>query len=131
AAIAGMSSESDKATTSFLRQKESVQENEAALKPLISRYEELKGKNRLSNDEHIEFKGLIEDIGGLMPGVVTEYSKYGTAVDINIEKVRELTKAQRELLQLREKDTIASLESAVRENLKKSSGYSQTANALL
>src|SRR5690606_24396693 len=108
----------------------SVEENEKALNPLIGRYEELKTKNRLSNDEHIEFKDLIEKIGSLMPGVITEYDNYGKAVDINIAKVRELTKAQKELLLLREKDTIAELNKVFETSVSDALSFTKKANDL-
>lgn len=131
AAMVNNGTEAEKITRQYLKQKEAFDENERAINPLISRYEELSKKKRLDNDEHIEYRDLITRISELMPEVITQYNQYGEAVDINIGKVRELTGAQRELLQLREKSTIEALKNQVKENYALSKTRSDEANLSL
>lgn len=131
AVMVNNSTEAEKVTKEYLKQKEAFDDTERAINPLITRYEELSKKKRLDNDEHIEYRDLITRISELMPEVITQYNQYGEAVDVNISKVRELTGAQRELLQLREKSTIEALKNQVKENLALSKTRSDEANFTL
>lgn len=123
-----MTSSTDAATIAFRKQQAEIDENERLLNPLIARYVELQEKNELNNDEHEEFKEVITKIGELMPDVITEFDTYGNVIGVNIDKVRELTAAQRELLQLRKKDVIDSLKQQVRESIILSRTRSDEAN---
>src|SRR5690606_18139715 len=57
-AMLEMSSETEQSAIAYQKQKQAVEESEKALNPLITRYDQLKGKSELSNDEHVEFRDL-------------------------------------------------------------------------
>lgn len=90
----------DVATRSFQNQEKYVQGLEMKLPKLTSRYDELKSKTHLTNEEQGELKEVIQKIAELVPNAITQFDKYGRAMDVNTGKVNEFTKAQREALKL-------------------------------
>lgn len=63
---------------------------------LADDYETLKGKVNRTDEENKKLKTTIDSLAGTIPGVVTEFDKYGKALDVNIEKVRQFSKEQQE-----------------------------------
>jgi len=80
------------------RNKHANEQLEASLKPLVNRYDELKGKSKLTTAEQTELRDITAKIGVLLPNVTTKFDEYGNSLDINRKKINDLTKAQRELL---------------------------------
>jgi TP901 family phage tail tape measure protein len=68
--------------------KESVKNLESSLIPLVKRYEVLADAQDKSADQ-AELKGIVEAIGAILPQAVTEFDKYGKAIDISTEKLRQ------------------------------------------
>lgn len=88
-----------KTTQEFLKQREVTQDLIEENESLIERYEELKGKTELNKKEQAELNGIIEKLIKNVPDAATEFDEYGRVVGISTDKVRDFTKAQRELLQ--------------------------------
>lgn len=87
--------------------------NQEEVAKLTSRYDELKrkgqllgGEFKLTKDEQEELRKVTAEIGNLLPGVITQFDKYGNALDINRSKIDQMTKAQRELLAVQNKSDI-------------------------
>ncbi|WPU91789.1 phage tail tape measure protein [Mucilaginibacter sabulilitoris] len=77
-----------------------------SLKPLLSRYDQLKRFTVLNKDEQAELRDVTAQLGDLLPGIVNKFDNYGNAIDINRGKVQELTKAQRDLLELQNRSAL-------------------------
>lgn len=86
--------------------KAKIDEFDASLKPLIERYDELKKYTVRNKDEQAELRDVTAQIGVMLPGLVTKFDNYGNAIDINRGKVQELTKAQRDLLELQNRGAL-------------------------
>lgn len=86
----------DKATRAFEQNSQYVEQLEKSLPGLINRYEELKGKTNLTQGEQAELRDTIKRISELVPSAITQFDKYGNALDISTGKVIEFTAAQRE-----------------------------------
>lgn len=63
---------------------------------LASEYETLRGKAERTKDENDRLNAVMEALSKSVPGVVTEFDEYGRVLDVNIEKVREFSEAQKE-----------------------------------
>ena len=74
--------------------------------PLLTRYDELKKKTNLSKKEQEEMKGIVEQVTAIMPGAATAFDKYGTAVSISSDRVRDFMKGQLQLLRYENKQVI-------------------------
>lgn len=74
-----------------------TQSYQDTLGPLLQRYDELKGKTTLNQEEQTELKEVIQRISEIVPGAVTEFNLYGDALDINKEKVIGFAEAQDKL----------------------------------
>jgi len=83
------------------------------LKPLLTSYDELKNKSSLSKDEQLKLKDTIQQIAALIPLSVTEWNKYGEALDINRDKVNLFNDAQQRMFNAKNKDFIDKLKSDI------------------
>jgi TP901 family phage tail tape measure protein len=86
----------DAATKAFQNQQGYIDSLEKKLPDLIARYNLLNSFTVKNAEEQEEMRSIIEQIAKLVPTAVTEFDKYGKAMDINTGKVREFTKAQQE-----------------------------------
>ncbi|MBB6109708.1 phage tail tape measure protein, TP901 family, core region [Mucilaginibacter lappiensis] len=98
--------EAERLSDAYLNNKHSLDELESSLNPIVKRYDELKGKSKLSSIEQDELRKVTAQIGELLPGVTNAFDNYGNAIDINRGKVEQLTKAQRDLLELQNRDAL-------------------------
>lgn len=62
---------------------------------LVRRYDELKTKTSLSKDEQIELNKIINTLRATVPGIVTEFDKYGNALSINTQRVWDYIAAEK------------------------------------
>lgn len=131
AMILGTNSEADKLTRSFEAQKAAVKDLEANTYPLIARYDQLKFQGKLNKEEQTELHDIIQQLALVVPDAVTEWNKYGDAMDINRDKVSKFTTAQRELLQLRNKDAISDLQELFKRSTKDAEIYQKRMNSTL
>ncbi|MGJ1424566.1 phage tail tape measure protein [Sphingobacterium spiritivorum] len=120
----------EQVTDAYTNQKNAVENLERNTGPLLQRYDELKAKGRLNKQEQAELYVVIQSLADMIPGAVTEFNKFGDALDINRGKVNELAKAQKELLLIQNKDTIASLQAIYKNQVKYAGLMSQNANDL-
>ena len=79
---------------------------ETSTKPLIDRYEELKGKTKLNKDEQVELHKIINKIAELIPTAVTEWNKLGGAMDIDTTAAWKYIESQKELVKLKNAEEI-------------------------
>ncbi len=66
--------------------------------PLIDRYDQLKSKTNLNATEQSELKKIIGQVSAVMPGAATAFDKYGNAIEISSQRVRDYIKGQVQLL---------------------------------
>ena len=94
------------ATEAFRSQRESVKALTDSVNPLLSRYEELKGKSSLTKAEQEELRATIEAVGKQIPTAITGFDAYGRALDINSAKAADFVKAQQEILAVKNRDAL-------------------------
>lgn len=98
AQVLGLASASD-VLTSRLKETESAMASEQIeLNKLIDRYGDLIANSNRSHKENEELKKVINDIGNLMPSVVTQWDNYGNALSISISRVTMLSRAHSQLV---------------------------------
>src|SRR5690606_2928776 len=109
-------------------QRKAIESVENEINPLKERYDELKKQTSLNREEQEELRSVINQIASLLPAAATEWDKYGNAIDINRVKVEQMTFAQRNLLQLRNEETITELQTAFKEYSGLADIYTKAAN---
>jgi len=93
-------------TDAFNDQAAKVSKLQAELPPLLDRYDELKGKSKLTKTEQSELAKVIEQIGILTPTAITEIDNYGNALGINASKSREFLAAEQKRLKFLNEEAI-------------------------
>lgn len=96
--LGSVSSALDTTAEKFDEQFEKVVGLETGLRPLISRYDELKNKTNLNTTEQSELNRLIKEISKIVPSAVTEWNNYGEAISINSAKAKEFIKTEKKRL---------------------------------
>ncbi|GAA0883284.1 hypothetical protein GCM10009120_18810 [Sphingobacterium siyangense subsp. cladoniae] len=99
----------DKLISSSRDQDKAFDESKESLKKLTDRYDNLKSQVSLNASEQSELKEIIQQISKVLPETVTEWNAYGEALDINRQKVYEMSIAEQELYNIRHKGEIDSL----------------------
>jgi hypothetical protein len=66
-----------------------------AIIPAIASYENLKAKGTLNKEESEKLKTAIEQIAAAFPEAITEWDKYGNAIDISTGKLKDLIEQQK------------------------------------
>ncbi|WP_312189719.1 phage tail tape measure protein [Sphingobacterium sp.] len=97
-AMSGNVAESDKLLDSYRKLESQTSSTDKSVRPLLSRYDELKSKTTLNKDEHNELREIIKRVAELIPSAVTEFDKYGQAIDINKKKITQFNDAQKQLV---------------------------------
>lgn len=98
--------EVEKLTDAWRNQKGVVDELQATMSPLLTRHDELKKKTTLNKDEQTELDNIIAKVAETIPYAVTEFDKYGKAMDINTAKGREFLNMENQKLELMNKDAL-------------------------
>lgn len=103
--------EADKLTASFVEQKAAMDKIDSTIPGLLSEYDrltakskELGGVDKLTAEEQEKLNDTLNQIGDIMPDVITEVDKYGNVVSIARDKVAGLTDAMRENMKLANRD---------------------------
>lgn len=112
------SSEVEKMSSAYENQKLATSNLEKSVTPLIDRYNTLRRQASLNSDEQTELEGLIKKIAEILPTAVTEWDKYGNAIDVSSDKVREAIKQNKELTQAMGENEISALRNELK-NLNK------------
>jgi hypothetical protein len=109
-ALGGLINPSQNAVKAFDAQANKVGELTNEITPLLSRYDQLAGKTTLNADEQAELAKIIGTVSSTIPGVVTEFDKYGRAIGINTDKAREFIQVEKDRLNFVNKEAITTLE---------------------
>jgi soluble cytochrome b562 len=64
---------------------------------LVAEYNDLKSQGELNTAQQLRLKEVIAELSGLVPAAVTEFSKYGEALDVNVELVKAFVEYSKEL----------------------------------
>ena len=80
---------------------------------MLDRYDELKEKTELTKDEQEELDSIILKVAEDVPGAITEFDKYGKALDISTSAARKFIQQQKDLLALDNAEAIAEQEDAI------------------
>jgi len=99
-------SEADKLTNAWREQKEVVENLETSMVPLLNRHDELKAKSTLTKDEQIELDKIVAKVAETVPFAVTEFDKYGKALDINTSKGRDFIAMEKDKAEILNKDAL-------------------------
>ena len=105
-AITDNRTETEKLSDEWVNNKNKLDEFDTSIKPLLSRYDQLKRAGKLNTEQQSELRDITSKIGELLPGVVNRFDDYGRAIDINRGKVQDLSKAQREFLELQNRSAL-------------------------
>lgn len=95
--VSGMekaTSASKTAAEQFEDQSKKVLNLKLKIEPLLTRYDELNSKTTISTAEHRELKKIIAQVTEIMPGATTAVDKYGNALSISTNRVREFINAE-------------------------------------
>ncbi|RQO74251.1 hypothetical protein DBR43_02305 [Pedobacter sp. KBW06] len=89
------------ATNAFYETGLSVQNLQKNIAPLLTKYDELSEKaqknggiTKLTKEEQALMKDVIKQVGEEIPTAITQFDKYGKAMDINTESAREFIRQQ-------------------------------------
>lgn len=94
------------ATEVYREQRTEVQKLSTDILPLLTRYDELKGKTTLTTDEQTELNDIIKKVGDTIPTTISQFDEYGRALDINTGKAREFVEQQQAILLVKNKEAI-------------------------
>ena len=97
--IAKLNEEAKSATQKFDEQGASVANLVTNIQPLLLKYDDLKSQTSLSVAQQSEMKDIVAQVTAAMPGAATAFDKYGDAVSISTDRVRDYIKNQILLLQ--------------------------------
>jgi len=111
AGIEGVIDPAGAATKAFDEQAKKVSDLETDIVPLLDRYDELAGKATLNAAEQDELQKIITTVAGVMPLAVTEFDKYGKAIGLNTDKVREFIEVEKARLKFVNESAIQQNES--------------------
>lgn len=122
--VAGLSSMADgftalidpakASTNAFNDQAAKVSKLEQELPPLLDRYEELKGKSNLTKVEQAELGKVIQRIGEITPGAITQIDEYGRVLSINAGASRDFLAAEQARLKFLNKDAVQAIDRQVK-----------------
>lgn len=105
-ALKGLTDSTNVSGKSFDEAAEKVVNLQSSLPTLASRYDELKGKVNLTNEEHKELDTILGRISSIVPSAITSWDKYGNAISINTGKVREYLLAEKSRLKFMNREAI-------------------------
>jgi hypothetical protein len=85
---------------------EKFQKLETNVSELVTAYETLSNKTNRSTTEQLELNKVIKEIASIMPGAVTEFDRYGNAIDINTNRIKGYVEAEKARLAIVNADAI-------------------------
>ncbi len=98
--------EFERLSDAWKAQKGVVDNLQSSMVPLLHRHDELKGKSTLNKDEQKELNDIIQKVSETIPFAVTEFDKYGKAMDINTSKGRDFVAMEEKKLEVMNKDAL-------------------------
>lgn len=91
-------------TKAVMEQTAEVDKLNNEINPLLTRYDELKGKTNLSAKEQEELNKILSKLQETLPLTVMEFNKYGEVIGVNTTKSREYISQLKEINALQTKD---------------------------
>ena len=113
-ALLGFLTPSEAINKEWLKQRENIKSLNVEILNNSDRYDELKSKAELTKDEQIELDGIIQRLAEDVPTAVTEFDKYGKALDISTTATRRFAEQQKNLLLVTNAEKIEETESAIK-----------------
>lgn len=107
--LSGLSNAADESYTRFKSTEEVFTRNKQRLEELVAEYSNAKQSAIETGESNDELRKIMNSIAEIMPGVVTSWDRYGNALDINLGKIHDMTEAQKELLRVMNRETIADI----------------------
>lgn len=83
--------------------------NANGLLNLADTYDELSAKTAKTEAENARLKDTIGKLASAVPSAISQFDEYGRALDVNIEKIRQFSEAQKEALRI---DVTAQIDAA-------------------
>lgn len=114
AKLADTRTAAEKLTESYLKQAATTKQLENDVRPLITRYDDLKSKSELNKEEQEELNAIIQKIAALLPQAVTEWDKYGNAIEISTQKTKDALATNEQLLKAKFRDVIKDINEEVK-----------------
>lgn len=112
------------------KQNEAFNKSKAEVSNLIERYDKLKSITNRSAVEQSELHKIVQSIAKILPDSVTEWNKYGDALEINRQKVHNLSVAEQELYNIRNKSEITFLNASFENQKRYAENMTAVANNL-
>ncbi len=97
----------------FDQQLDRVTTLESTIPPLVSEYETLRSKTELNADEHERLKTVTKELADAYPGAISAVDEYGSAIEVNTEKINRFLESERARLRYVYADSIKDLEKEV------------------
>lgn len=99
--IAEQTAEVKESTEAFIKSRDVQEQNITNLEKMVARYEELETKVNRTAKEQTEFNELAKALGKILPEATTSMNKYGEALTISADKIKDYVKLQKEVVALR------------------------------
>lgn len=102
----------------YTEYKDNLANTQTKVRPLLQEYDQLKSKTSLTKDEQTRLNEVIAEIGKNVPTAITQFGKYGEALEINTGKVEDYIRQQKALAEYMNRESIKEAE-AERKSLEK------------
>jgi len=112
------------------KQNEAFNKSKGEVSNLIERYDKLKSITNRSAVEQSELHKIVQSIAKILPDSVTEWNKYGDALEINRQKVHKMSEAEQELYNIRNKSEITFLNASFENQKRYAENMTAVANNL-
>ena len=107
ASLIGVTDTAEESLAQFHQQADRVNKLERDMVPLLTKYDDLKTKTKLSKDEQVEMNKTITAIANNIPYAITKFNEYGQAIDIDTGKAREFIESQRAMKKVMNEEAIS------------------------
>lgn len=98
----------------FKDQKDSVQNLEKNINPLLGRYDELTSKTKLTTKEQKELKDITKKVSEAVPGAVSAFDDYGKALKLNTAAARDFIETEKVRLKYINQAAIATVTAEIK-----------------
>jgi hypothetical protein len=112
--LLGVLTPSQELEATWYAQRDAVDDLESGLTPLLNRYDELQKQTELTKEEQEELDAIIVKVAEDVPTAITEFDKYGKALDISTSAAKKFIQQQKDLLALDNAEAIEEQEDAIK-----------------
>lgn len=106
--MAALANPAKAATEAFTEQKNSVENLEKNIRPLLDQHDKLKSKSSLSAAEQKKLKDITVQIGEAVPTATTAFDNYGRALSVNTDIARTFIEVEKRRLEYMNQTAIQS-----------------------